>query len=110
MRLHNFIVDFREEAYAGQDNSLFDEDCRRFLAVHPDLETTGVFGGEDEEKRDEQGNRLVGGRPKRDELMSRKHGISQRDMLRDEISRRRLVRPATNWYKDNNRVLDSYAV
>ena len=110
MRLHNFIVDFREEANGEADNSLFDEDCRKFLAVHPDVEANGVFGGEDEEKRDAQGNKLVGGRPRKNELMSRKHGITQRDMLRDDIRQRQLVQPATNWYKNNNRLLEDYGV
>ena len=38
MRMHNFIVDFREEhaipaAENAVDKDIFDEDCRRFLAT-----------------------------------------------------------------------------
>ena len=112
LHLHNFIVDFREEVEAipaRSERSLFDEDCRRFLTVHPTTDASdasGVFGGEEEEKRDANGNRLVGGRPLKRELESKAHGKLLRDMLQDEIRRRQWVRHSMNYYKDKNRVLD----
>lgn len=79
MRLHNFIVDFREEhSDVGPDREIFDEDCRRFMAVNPDLDFDGVVGGDDEEKRDSDGNKLVGGRPTNLEVECRKYGKSLR--------------------------------
>ena len=107
LRLHNFIVDFREEtSSATLEHSLSDEDCRQFLAVHPECRNTGVFGGEDEEKRDENGDRLVGGRPPKREQASKAYGKQLRVMLRDEYSRQGLERPPTNWYKENNRIFN----
>lgn len=38
MKLHNFLVDFRETMRGeDEDMELFDEECRQFLAFHPDL-------------------------------------------------------------------------
>ena len=50
MNLHNFIVDFREETRDtsltdDSERDLFDDDCRRFLSVHPDIDGGGVYGG-----------------------------------------------------------------
>ena len=43
LRLHNFIVDFREDnrqqtAVEELDKVVFEDDCRWFRAVNPDLE------------------------------------------------------------------------
>jgi hypothetical protein len=54
--LHNFIIDFREacdlddngyEMDREYEYNIFDDECRRFLAVCPDLENEegGVHGG-----------------------------------------------------------------
>jgi len=108
LRLHNFIIDYREETGAddGPERSVFDEDSRRYHAAQTDIggDVGGVFGGDDEEKRDANGNKLVGGRPLKREQQSRAVGTSDRKKLRQEIFRRRWVRPPSNYFKQNNRV------
>ena len=46
MRLHNFIVKYRESAIhsGGDEMDIFDEECRRFLAFNPD-ESVEIHGG-----------------------------------------------------------------
>ena len=110
MRLHNFIVDYRE-ATTAEDNSyeksVFDDDSRRFLAVRHDLAEVdgGVHGGELDGRRDANGNQHRGGRPTLADAATSAHGKAWRNEIRDEIKRRKLVRPPTNWYRENNRVL-----
>ena len=91
LRLHNFLVDWRLQSRSSTlgsfERAVFNEDCRRFLAVHPECRFGGVFGGEDEERRDRNGNRLVGGQPENCELRSKAHEKELRDLLRDEFSR-----------------------
>ena len=110
LHLHNFIVDWRLQSSPPSpesfERSVFDEDCGRFLAVHPECRFGGMFGGEDEERWDGNGNKLVGGRPANRELQSKAHGKQMRYLLRDEFSRLSLACPPTNWYKENNRVLN----
>jgi len=108
MRLHNFIVDFREKTNSPDniDRGVFDDDCRRYLAVNPDIEEGGVHGGEEDTRQDANGNRLVGGRPSNAETLSTKNGRICRDAHCDEIARVRFVRPKSNWYRVNNRVLE----
>lgn len=111
MRLHNFIVDFREETKVTSlvdeiDKEVFDEDCRRFLAVHPEIDNGGVHGGEDDDKLDKNGNVLLSGRPKKGESDCAEHGKKLRKTLCNDIAERKLVRPKTNWYQENNRVLE----
>ena len=112
MRLHNFIVEFREEMKETTlvediERELFSDDCRRFLAVHPTIDDGGVYGGEDDVRLDHNGNPLLGGRPWRAETESKNFGINLRNLVRDDIDRRRLVRPRSNWYQENNRVMSS---
>ena len=113
MRLHNFIVDFREAQHNSSasteiDRAVFDDDCRRFLATilesGDEVFDGGVHGGELEIRRNEDFETLQGGRPKRNEADSEKVGKRFRDSIRDEITRQRLVRPQSNWYRINNRV------
>ncbi len=96
MRLHNFIV----------ERDLFDDDCRRFYAVNPDIEE-GVYGGESDNRLDEQGNKLVGSRPPKIEVESINHGKVWRNAVRDENSRQNLVRPEINSYGCKNRAFDN---
>ena len=51
MRLHDFIVDFRENTKESTimeeiEGEVFDDDVRSFLAVHPNVDDSGVYGGE----------------------------------------------------------------
>ena len=68
--------------------------------MHPTCRDLGVIGRDYEEKRDENGDRLVGGRPPKREQASKSHGKMLRIMFRDEHSRQGLERPPTNWYKE----------
>ncbi len=65
MRLHNFIVDFREkDSDSLKDRAVFGEDCCRFLTVNEDVdEEGGVHGGKADIHRDASGNAAVGRRP-----------------------------------------------
>jgi len=58
MRLHNFILDRRQDnSYSNRmDADVFDDDCRRFFAVNSFLVRSGVHGGEDDVCRDGEGN------------------------------------------------------
>ena len=116
MRIHNFIVDFREmnlcvvESIAF-DWDVFDDDCRRYLATHLDqyedeVYDVGVYGEEQDIRRDDDFSPSRGGRRKREEADSEVVGRRWRDNVRDEISRRGLIRPHTNWYRSNNRMYD----
>ncbi len=80
MRIHNFIVDFREmnlcvmESIAF-DRDVFDDDCRRYLATHLDqyedeVYDVRVYGGEQDIRRDDDFSPSRGGRPKREEADS----------------------------------------
>ena len=104
MRLHNFIVDWRNNDHFQSSNiderSIFDEDHRRFMSAFPDLEAVGVQGGENEEKR----NR---GRPTNEDKEIRDLGLKIRQTVCNDIVSRKLVRPKLNWFRCNNRVLDS---
>ena len=111
MRLHNFIVDWREEKAAASSSdmemSIFDEDHRRFMAVYPSIDNIGVHGGEEDVRLDANGNRLSGGRPSKLVTEVRKLGCNIRQTLCDDIARKKLIRPPVNWFRSNNRVLDS---
>jgi hypothetical protein len=109
MRLHNFIVERRDandRFSTSLDRDVFDDDCRRFFAIHPFLEDIGVRGGEDDIQRNQDGEVSHGGRSSRAETCSAHNGKQWRDMIRDEIARQNLVRPCSNWYRVNNRVFD----
>ena len=104
LRLHNYIVDHREELGMDIiDKSVFDDECRRVFAISPEME--GVFGGEADVRRDLNGNVSRGGRPSTSEGESTAVGKEWRDMHRDQIERRGHVRPRVNWFRDRNRCL-----
>ncbi len=109
MRMHNFIVEYRNDTNVmdGVDREVFDEECRRFYAVNPRI-PEGTYGGEDDLRRDDNGNLLRGGRPTTAERNSSDWGKTWRNMIRDEISRQRLVRPPTNYYRERNRLFEDY--
>ena len=112
MRLHNFIVDFREEMEPSStrgvslDREIFNEDCRRFLAAQSGV-GAGVHGGEEDIRRDADGNPLTGGRPTNVEVSTTQEGRAIRDSLRDYLAAEGAERPASNWYRSNNRVLET---
>lgn len=112
MRLHNFIVDYRlaHQVRSGMDEleiSLFTDDCRRFLATEMNVGSFGVAGGENEVRRDSEGNISRGGRPRRHDVELTNMGRRIRDALRDKIKSGGHVRPPTNWFRDNNRFMGS---
>ena len=46
LQLHNFILENSDHRFMGSiDKEVFDEDCRRYTAIHPDI-PGGVHGGE----------------------------------------------------------------
>lgn len=105
-RLHNFIIDHRacNTDMDSIDREIFNEDSRRFFAVATEL-SEGVFGGEDDIRRDAEGNMIRGGRPQRSDASSTEMGKLWRDKCRDEIARLGLSRPAANWFRNCNRVM-----
>ena len=114
MRLHNFTVDYRE-AHGGMssgiddiDKTIFDEDCRRFLAAQSNVGggAVGVHGGENDIRRDANGNPSLGGRPTNLEAETTREGKTIRDRLKDFFQSQDCTRPPSNWYRENNRVFD----
>ena len=72
LRLHNFIVDYREDnkevtAAIALERMVFKDDYDRFLSINPRVENYGVQGDSEEAKS--------GGRPSVDESQSRQTGI-----------------------------------
>ena len=84
-----------ENASAGDDyadeREIFDDDCRRFLAVTPDFLHGGIHGGEDEIVRDANFDPYRGGRPTRAESESENMGCDWHDRLRNSITTQRLI-------------------
>lgn len=111
MRMHNFIVKNRNrEEGIGMDpvdKDVFNDDARRFFAVHPD-DNEGVYGGEEDARRDENGNVQRGGRPQRYEVSSTETGKMWRDRHRNEIAILGLERPRSNWFRERNRMVGDW--
>lgn len=84
---------------------LFDEECRRFLAFNSD-ESVEIHGGELDDRLDADGNRLVGGHPIKDDVVCSLKGKSLRVQLCHLIARNGYVRPATNWFKNRNGLIE----
>jgi hypothetical protein len=112
LRLHNFIVDYREERrhLSGLDELeriVFHDEYRRFLLCNPDLDNFGVYGGDDEQHLDENGQPFVPrGRPLVEETLSREAGMTRRNEICENIARSGRVRPTVNWFRVNNRILN----
>ena len=103
LRLHNFIVDFREDneeltAMQELEKEVFQEDSIRFLSMNPDNENNGVFGAEQETTQ-------IGGRPNNDEILCRSSSVDIRNTMNNRIEQHRFICPPTNWYGENNRFL-----
>jgi len=97
LRLHNFIVDFREKyekESATFEQSLFDDDCLWFLTANPEM-IVGVFGGEEERRFDNIG------RPTNADAHAKSMGKVWRDKLRDAMQAKGLIRPMANWFRNN---------
>ena len=109
MRVHNFIVNNREEGIGidSVDKDVFDDDARRFFAVHPD-EDEGIYGSEEDNRLDENGNVQRGGRPRRYEASSTETGKMWRDRHRIEIAILGLERPRSNWFRERNRLVGDW--
>jgi hypothetical protein len=111
-RLHNFIVDYREECNRLSEldeleQMVFEEDYRQFLAYNPDLGNYGVYGGEEEQHLDDNGQPISSrGRPLAEEALSRQAGMTIRNDLCENIARSGRVRPIVNWFQKNNRILN----
>jgi hypothetical protein len=96
LRLHNFIIENSNVNFMDSiDKEVFDEECRRFFSIHPDI-AEGVDGGDMNDSRP--------GRPTRQEANAASVGRDWRDLIRDDIARQGLSRPRTNWYRENNRL------
>lgn len=109
-RLHNFIVDYREANNVDNnaDKSIFDEDCRRFLATQSNVRFVGVHGGEDDIRLDDNGNPYLGGHPTNIEAETTTcEGKAIRENIKEYIAKEECSRPPSNWYRENNRVFDS---
>jgi hypothetical protein len=113
MRLHNFIIDWREAKPGSCSNEagtnereIFEEEHRKFMAAYPDIDMHGVYGGEDDDRLDSNGNPLVGGRPSNLSKTLTDVGRSVREALCEDIDSKKLVRPKINWFRHNNRVTE----
>jgi hypothetical protein len=96
LRLHNFIVNDREEELlvgggmsANEERNLFSSECIAYMTVNPTA-VFGVFGGEGEERGD-----TPIGRPDQWKLA----GKQLRDALRDRLHEANIRRPLANWFR-----------
>ena len=96
LRLHNFIVNYREthEQRDGvtqdEEESIFREEIRNYRLCNPN-DCTIIHGGEEEVR--------IGGRPKQEETDSRDEGLRKRKNICDKIETRGIIRPRTNHYR-----------
>jgi len=96
LRLHNFIVNHREEELlvgsgmsANEERNLFSSECIAYMTVNPTA-VFGVFGGKEEERGD-----TTVGRPDQWKLA----GKRLRDALRDRPHEANIRRPLANWFR-----------
>ena len=99
-RLHNFIVDYREDNLQTTplqqlEKVVFEDDYKNFLVSHPDISNYGIMDGHDELQQR--------GRPTVDETESRKVGLEIRNEIVSEVEKNNYTRPKPNWYRNNNR-------
>ena len=88
IRLHNFIVDFREEnkkqtPLEELEKVLFDKDCILFLSLNPEIDNFGVRGSDN-------GIQFVG-RPTKRESESHKAGGEIRNQITSEVRESKYV-------------------
>lgn len=94
MRLHNFIIDWRETHEKDTtlnkfEAEIFDDECLAYLTANPEA-VIGVYG------REEEVNMDLPGRPRDVEARFRKMGEDWRRRLCDAIARKKLIRPRAN--------------
>ena len=113
LRLHNFIVDYRQEKERESvldelERSVFNEDSRRFLAVNPGYRANGVHEAHGEDLLDENGARVIacGGRPSTDDVACREAGVEIRESISSFVANKKERGPQINWFRENNRVLE----
>ena len=99
LRLHNFIVDYREDnkevtAAISLERMVFKDDYDRFLSINPTLENYGIQGDSLEAKS--------AGRPSIDESQCRKTGIEICNDITSSIKESNYTRPISNWYRVKN--------
>ena len=106
LRLHNFIVNGRIQTNLNNadveirsDIDIHREDIAMHMAQNP-TGAQGIYGGEQEVRFSTQR-----GRPLQQEVESSMKGKEIRDKLRGDIATGNWVRPATNWYKEQNRTV-----
>jgi hypothetical protein len=71
------------------DKEVFDEDCRHYFSIHPDI-PEGVNGGELGVQKT--------GCPCRLETTPATVGKHWRELIHNEIAKQGLLRPSTHWY------------
>ena len=103
LKLHNFIIDYRESKLEPTDldkldKIVFTTDYLNYLRYRPGYEFIGVDGGEDLVKK--------GGRPLKEENRSHLIGKNIRMALRNKVSSMGRKRPKINWYRQHNRFLN----
>jgi hypothetical protein len=106
LRLHNFIVNSRmqtllhnDDVEARSDIDIHRQDIATHRVQNP-MGAHGIYGGEQEVRFNTQR-----GRPLQQEVEANMKGKEIRDNIKREISTGNWVRPATNWYRDNNRTV-----
>ena len=113
--LHNFIIDYQythkvPASSAADKRAVFDEDSRRFLATQLNVGSYGVDGGEEELCQDHAGvqyeGRMAMGRPTHVESRTTLEGKGVRDKVRNYVVAEGGTRPHSNWYKENNRIME----
>ena len=97
LRLHNFIVDFRLQAFDNEDweddSVHYTSECLSFLINNPDV-CVGVYGNGC------MGSANSRGRPTLDEKTLRDAGMKIRDHLRNRLSDLGLQRMTRTWNVD----------
>jgi hypothetical protein len=92
MRLHNFLVDYREEHGSErweEDMEFYSAECLSFCTANPDI-AVGIYGN------GSQGEGATG-RPSNRERDMRDKGIIMRDALRDLMKKNNLERCNRTW-------------
>ena len=103
LRLHNFIVDYREDnkevtASISLERMVFKDDYDRFLSLNQPMNNYGVHN-------DNELNQLAG-RPTTAESQSQQKGIDIRNDIASTVKENNYKRPKSNWYRDNNHIVD----
>lgn len=95
MRLHNFIVNYRERNNCidspDKDLNLYDDECMEFMTANPD-EIIGTYCGA---MLEANRRRQPMGRPTK----LRKMGKEWRDKLRNRMVQEGLGRPPCTWHR-----------